>query len=144
VATALPEDEEPLADLASFRLNAPPQNSVALGRQPWWRARSSVRDQRTRPANSAAGLGRGSVRRIPCHEVVDLPGGGFTPPPPATRHGEAWAPPSTRASVGVASRRAAHQVVPAAGPGSWPVGRSSGRPFTADLDHHRHDVATSP
>ena len=32
VATALPEDEEPLADLAGFRLNAGPHHSVALGR----------------------------------------------------------------------------------------------------------------
>jgi 3-methylcrotonyl-CoA carboxylase alpha subunit len=32
VATALPEDEEPLADLAGFRLNAAPRHSVALGR----------------------------------------------------------------------------------------------------------------
>ena len=38
VATALPEDEEPLADLASFRLNAAPQHSVALGRQGTFRA----------------------------------------------------------------------------------------------------------
>jgi 3-methylcrotonyl-CoA carboxylase alpha subunit len=32
VATALPEDEEPLAGLAGFRLNADPHHSVALGR----------------------------------------------------------------------------------------------------------------
>jgi 3-methylcrotonyl-CoA carboxylase alpha subunit len=32
VATALPEDEEPLADLAGFRLNTGPNHSVALGR----------------------------------------------------------------------------------------------------------------
>jgi len=32
VATALPEEEESLADLAGFRLNAPPHHSVALGR----------------------------------------------------------------------------------------------------------------
>jgi 3-methylcrotonyl-CoA carboxylase alpha subunit len=32
VATALTEDEEPLADLAGFRLNAAPYHSVALGR----------------------------------------------------------------------------------------------------------------
>jgi 3-methylcrotonyl-CoA carboxylase alpha subunit len=32
VATALSEEEEPLADLAGFRLNAAPRHSVALGR----------------------------------------------------------------------------------------------------------------
>ena len=32
VATAVPEDEEPLADLAGFRINAAPFASVALGR----------------------------------------------------------------------------------------------------------------
>ena len=32
VATAVPEDEEPLADLAGFRMNAAPFASVALGR----------------------------------------------------------------------------------------------------------------
>src|SRR5689334_7195890 len=33
VATALTEEEEPLADLAGFRLNATPRHSVALGRR---------------------------------------------------------------------------------------------------------------
>jgi 3-methylcrotonyl-CoA carboxylase alpha subunit len=32
IATAIAEDEEPLADLFSFRLNQPPRHSVALGR----------------------------------------------------------------------------------------------------------------
>jgi 3-methylcrotonyl-CoA carboxylase alpha subunit len=32
VALAVDEDEEPLAELAGFRLNAPPQSSIALGR----------------------------------------------------------------------------------------------------------------
>jgi 3-methylcrotonyl-CoA carboxylase alpha subunit len=53
VATAISEDEEPLADLAGFRMNATPRHAVALGRNGEFRTIDLTDDQ---PIAAVSGL----------------------------------------------------------------------------------------